>query len=60
MGMVKLRVLGSMKRKILATLPSDALLRAAISSSCPRYFMNRTKVNSAPPRKACESTSCQM
>ena len=60
MGMVRLRVLGSMKRKILTTLPSEALLRAAISSSCPTYFMNRMKVKSAPPSRACEITSLQM
>jgi hypothetical protein len=35
-------------------------LRTAISSSSPMFFMNRTKVNNAPPRKAWERTSRQM
>ena len=60
MGMVRLRTLGSMNTKILATVPNEALLRAAISSSCPTYFMNRMKVKSAPPRSAWESTSFQI
>ncbi len=60
MGMVRISTLGSMNRKILATEPNEALLRAAISSSWPTYFMNRMKVKSAPPRKAWERTSFQI
>ena len=60
MGIVRLMMLGSINTKILATAPNEAVLRAAISIRGPRYFMNRMKVKSAPPSRACESTSLQI
>src|SRR5271156_107923 len=60
MGMVTVNMLGSVRRKISTTVPRDALLRTTSSRRCGRSRMNNTKVKSAPPMKACESTSFRM
>src|SRR5277367_2690313 len=60
MGMVTVNMLGSVRRKISTTVPREALLRTTNSRRCGRSRMNNTKVKSAPPMKACESTSFRM
>jgi len=60
MGKVMVNVVGSVKRKISATLGRGALLRTINSSSRPRSRMKMTKVNSATPSSACEATSFRM
>ena len=58
--MVTVKVLGSVKRKILATLESEALSRTTRSRILPRSRMKMTNVNSTPPSSACETTSLRM
>ena len=53
-------VVGSVKRKISATLGSGALLRTINSSRRPKSRMKMMKVNSATPSRACELTSFRM
>ena len=59
-GSVMVKVAGSVKRKISATLGSGALLRTISSSSLPRSRMKMMKVNSTTPIRACEAISFRM
>ena len=59
-GMVTVRVFGSVKRKIFSTLTSEELLWTTSARMRPRSRMKRMKVKSAPPRSAWEKTSLRM
>ena len=59
-GKVMMKVVGSVKKKISATLGRGALLRTINSSSRPRSRMKMMKVNNAMPSRACELTSFRM
>ena len=52
MGMVTVNMLGSIRRKIFAMTPIDALLRTISSMRFGRSGMTSTNVKSTPPRKA--------
>jgi len=60
MGMVYVRANGAVSKKILATLGKGALLRTTRSRMRPRSRVNRTKVNTAVPMRACETTSLRI
>jgi hypothetical protein len=60
MGMVTLKVLGSVKRKISTTLVKVELLRTTISRMWGRSRMKRMKVKSAQPMSVWERISPRM
>jgi hypothetical protein len=60
MGMVMVKVLGKVKRKISPMLASDALSRTITPRMSVSGRMKRMKVKSAPPMRACEITSLRM
>jgi hypothetical protein len=60
MGIVMVKVLGRVKRKISPMLASDALSRTITPRMSASGRMKRMKVNSAPPMRACEMTSLRM
>ena len=60
MGIVTVRAPGMVRKKISATLGSGALLRTTRSRMRSRSRRKITKVNTATPIRACESTSLRM
>ena len=60
MGMVTLKVLGSVRRKISTTLLKVELLRTTISRMCGRSRMKKMNVNRAHPMTVWERISPRM
>jgi hypothetical protein len=60
MGMVTVKVFGSVKRNIWRTLTSDELLCTTRARIFARSRMKRMKVKRAPPRNAWERISLRM
>ena len=60
MGMVTLKVLGSVKSRISITLEKVELLRTTTSRMCGKSCMNKMKVKSAQPMSVWERISPRM